>query len=140
MEEDWASRLVTGLNNLANAAVQKNKTVEKLITMNQQKDKVIASLTKSLKEEKRTNSTLLSIISNAGLKAGSRGKNNQKTGGGKWGANLDPNGYCWPHGFKVKMGHTSMTCSKHLEGHKEGVTYANTMGGKDYNKNWKPEL
>jgi hypothetical protein len=33
-------------------------------------DKVIASLTKSLEEEKRTNNTLLAIISNAGIRTG----------------------------------------------------------------------
>ena len=80
--------------------------------MNHQKDQVITSLTKSLKDEKRTNSTLLAIISGAGLRSG-RGDNSlQRTGGGKWEANLDPNGYCWSHGYKIKMGHSSMTCNK----------------------------
>jgi hypothetical protein len=40
MEGDLANQLVAGFNNLANVAVQKNKTVERLITMNMQKDKV----------------------------------------------------------------------------------------------------
>ena len=61
-------------------------------------------------------------------------------GGGNWEASLDPNGYCWSHGFKVKMGHTSMTCTKHLAEHRDGATRVNTMGGKDYNKDWKPQL
>jgi outer membrane lipopolysaccharide assembly protein LptE/RlpB len=35
MEGDLANQLVNGLDNLANAAVQKNETVKKLITMNE---------------------------------------------------------------------------------------------------------
>ncbi|KAL7474167.1 hypothetical protein ACHAW6_000154 [Cyclotella cf. meneghiniana] len=139
MEGDLANQLVTGLDNLANPALQKNETLEKLISMNQQKDQVIASLTKSLKEEKHTNSTLLAIISGAGLRSGGGDGSFQRTGVGKWEANLDPNGYCWLHGYKVKMGHSSMTCSKRLNGHKESATRANRMGGKEYNKDWKPQ-
>eukprot|EP00804_Cyclotella_cryptica_P016761 CCRYP_002058-RA/>CCRYP_002058-RA protein AED:0.43 eAED:0.43 QI:0/-1/0/1/-1/1/1/0/185 len=139
MEDDLANQLVSGLENLANAAVQKNETAKKLITMNHQKDQVIASLTKSLKEEKHTNSTLLAIIIRAGLRAGSRETSLQRTGGGAWETKLDPNGYCWSHGYKVKMGHSSMTCNKRLDGHKNNASRANTMGGKEYNKDWKPQ-
>ena len=102
MEGNLANQLVNGLDNLANAAVQKNETVKKLISMNQQNDQVIASLTKSLEEEKHTNSTLLTIISGAGLRPGGGDNSFQRTGGGKWEENLDPNGYCWLHGYKSK--------------------------------------
>eukprot|EP00804_Cyclotella_cryptica_P023861 CCRYP_018685-RA/>CCRYP_018685-RA protein AED:0.12 eAED:-0.15 QI:0/-1/0/1/-1/0/1/0/255 len=114
MEDDIANQLVTGLDNLANAAVQKNETVKKLITMNQQQDQVIVSLTKSLEEEKRTNSTLLAIISAAGPKATTGNNNSNLAGGGTWEKKLDPNGYCWSHGYKVKIGHNSLTCNKRL--------------------------
>eukprot|EP00804_Cyclotella_cryptica_P025455 CCRYP_017202-RA/>CCRYP_017202-RA protein AED:0.33 eAED:0.21 QI:0/0/0/1/1/1/3/0/788 len=107
MERDLANQLVNGLDNLANAAVQKNKTGKKLITMNQQRDKEIASLTKSLEEEKCTNSTLLSISSSAGLRAGGGDNSLQSTVGGKWEANLDPIGFCLLHGYKVKLGHSN---------------------------------
>ncbi|KAL7475308.1 hypothetical protein ACHAW6_001230 [Cyclotella cf. meneghiniana] len=80
--------------------------------MNQQKDQVIASLTKSLEAEKCTNSTLLAIISGTGLRSGGGDNSLQKTGGGKWEGNLDPNGYCWLHGYKIKMGHSSMASNK----------------------------
>ncbi|KAL7477013.1 hypothetical protein ACHAW6_002834 [Cyclotella cf. meneghiniana] len=112
MKGDFANQLINGLDNLANTAVQKNENIKKLILMNQQKDQVIASLTKSLEEEKRTNSTLLAIISGARLRSGGGDGNFQRTGVEKWEANLDPNGYCWSHGYKVKMGHSSMTCTK----------------------------
>eukprot|EP00804_Cyclotella_cryptica_P012510 CCRYP_017698-RA/>CCRYP_017698-RA protein AED:0.55 eAED:0.55 QI:0/-1/0/1/-1/0/1/0/243 len=44
-DDELASQMVTSLNNLAFAAVQKNETVEKLIKMNAQKEKTIAALT-----------------------------------------------------------------------------------------------
>ena len=62
--------MVSSLDNLAMAAVQKNRTVEKLIEMNAQKDKTIATLTSSLASEKATSTRLLHIISKTGLRAG----------------------------------------------------------------------
>eukprot|EP00804_Cyclotella_cryptica_P003024 CCRYP_006030-RA/>CCRYP_006030-RA protein AED:0.48 eAED:0.47 QI:0/-1/0/1/-1/1/1/0/108 len=107
--------------------------------MNHQKDQVIASLTKSLEDKKCINSTLLAIIRGGGLKAGTGDTNSNRTGGGTWEKKLDPNGYCWSHGYKVKIGHNSLTCNKRLDGHKDNATRANTMGGKEYNKDWKPQ-
>jgi hypothetical protein len=123
---------------LANTAIQKNDTLEKLIEMNNQKDKVIASLSKSLEDEKRTNGTLLFIISNAGIRMGGGGTTNQQGTGRGQDYTLDPHGYCWSHGYKVKLGHSSLTCTRRQEGHKEGATRTNTMGGRDFNKDWKP--
>eukprot|EP00804_Cyclotella_cryptica_P012987 CCRYP_002315-RA/>CCRYP_002315-RA protein AED:0.53 eAED:0.46 QI:0/0/0/0.5/1/1/2/0/281 len=51
-DDELEAQMVTSLNNLAMAAVQKNETVEKLIKMNAQKDKTIATLTFSLASEK----------------------------------------------------------------------------------------
>jgi hypothetical protein len=82
---------------------------------------------------------LLYIISNAGLKAGAGNKNPRPTGH-NWESNLDPMGYYWSHCYKVRMGHTSKSFTKCLEGHKEGATHAKTMGGKDYNMDWKTRL
>jgi len=49
--------------------------------------------------------------------------------------NLDPNGYCWTHGYRVKMGHTSATCTGKRAGHQDAATRANPMGGSTYNMN-----
>eukprot|EP00804_Cyclotella_cryptica_P010116 CCRYP_019274-RA/>CCRYP_019274-RA protein AED:0.67 eAED:0.36 QI:0/0/0/0.66/1/1/3/0/387 len=68
-DDELASQMVTSLDNLAFAAVQKNETVEKLIEMNAQKDKTIAALTTNLTTEKATTTKLLDIITRAGLKA-----------------------------------------------------------------------
>ena len=44
---------------------------------------------------------------------------------------LDPNGYCWTHGYKVSKGHNSHTCSSRAKGHHVEATRSNTMGGSD---------
>jgi hypothetical protein len=47
---------------------------------------------------------------------------------------INPNGYCWTHGYKVKWAHTSAMCTNKKEGHKDTATCANTMGGSQHNK------
>jgi len=47
---------------------------------------------------------------------------------------LDPDGYCWTHGYRVKRGHNSASCTNKKEGHKDTATRANTMGGSTHNK------
>jgi hypothetical protein len=69
-DDALAAQMFTSLDNLATAAVQKNETVKKLIEMNAQKDKTIATLTASLASEKAISTKLLDIISKAGLRAG----------------------------------------------------------------------
>eukprot|EP00804_Cyclotella_cryptica_P006017 CCRYP_000256-RA/>CCRYP_000256-RA protein AED:0.40 eAED:0.40 QI:0/0/0/1/0/0/3/0/362 len=124
-DDELASQMVTSLDNLAFAAVQKNETVEKLIEMNAQKDKTIAALTTSLTVEKATSSKLLDIISRAGLKSTQQ----TNTASSRW----DPAGYCWTHGFRVTKGHTSATCKNGKPGHQVGATRSNTMGGSEDN-------
>jgi hypothetical protein len=50
----------------------------------------------------------------------------------------DPNGYCWSHGYMVHKNHTSATCKTKKEGHKDGVTHANTMGVDSIRRVGKP--
>ena len=128
--------MVTSLDNLAMAAIQKNETMEKLIEMNNLKDKTIATLMSSLTTEKANTTTLLDIISKAGLKAGST--NHSGTSSGRF-SRWEPHGYCWSHGYRVTKNHKSTTCTSHNDGHKVGVTRANTMGGSEDNKYWKPQ-
>ena len=47
---------------------------------------------------------------------------------------LNPNGYCWSHGYKVGPGHNSKTCNKRKPGHKEEATRDNPMGGSEAGK------
>ena len=50
---------------------------------------------------------------------------------------FDPTGYCSTHGWRVKAGHTSATCTKRNPHHKEGATRADTMRGCNKNKGWE---
>ncbi len=50
--------------------------------------------------------------------------------------NLAPDGYCWTHGYKVGIKHTSATCMATADGHKDGATRANPMNGSTANKGW----
>ena len=45
----------------------------------------------------------------------------------------DKLGYCWTHGFKVKVGHNSSTCQSRRHGHQPGATRSNRMGGSRVN-------
>ena len=49
---------------------------------------------------------------------------------------LAPNGYCWTHRYRVCIGHDSATCKDKDDGHKDGATRANMMGGSNNNKGW----
>ena len=50
----------------------------------------------------------------------------------------DRTGYCWSHGFKVKLGNTSSmcTCTSCKADHQPGATQTNTMGGSIFNAGW----
>ena len=48
---------------------------------------------------------------------------------------MDPVGYCQTHGYKVKLGHNSATCTRKKPGHQDSATQAEIMGGSTANKN-----
>ena len=54
----------------------------------------------------------------------------------KYDSQMDPVGYCWSHGYKVKQGHNSATCTRKKPGHQDAATRTNIMGGSTTNKNW----
>ncbi len=41
------------------------------------------------------------------------------------------NNYCWTHGWDVHDNHTSLTCNRQADGHKQAATHSNTMSGSD---------
>ncbi|KAL7482869.1 hypothetical protein ACHAW6_008524 [Cyclotella cf. meneghiniana] len=125
--------MVTSLDNLAMATIQKNETVEKLIKINYQKDHVITSLTESFQAEKATNGKLLELITKT-LQPTQAVPIKLAQSGGRW----DPNGYCWSRGYKCNQKHNSKTCHTRKE-HQTGATRCNSMGGTQDNKDWKPK-
>ena len=52
---------------------------------------------------------------------------------------LDPNGYCWTHGFGVSCDHTRKSCTNNKPVHKDEATRTNTMGGLSWNDHHKFE-
>ena len=49
---------------------------------------------------------------------------------------LDPDGYCWSHGYHVSRGHNGASCYNTLSGHQSTATKTYPMGG---SKKHKPE-
>ena len=123
LEDELSEKMVTSLDNLANAAVQKNDTIEKLIEINKQQQETIHKL-------QAQNGELLYLLKHMSTPAAQQDGN-----AARW----DPTGYCWSHGFRVMKGHNSKTCKTRAEGHKEEATRSNTMGGSNANKYWKPK-
>jgi len=135
IDNDLSEKMVHSLDNLANAAVQKNDTVEKLVLTNNQLATANATLTEHIARLQAHNTTLLQLLEN-------------HTGGSTSGVNTtttanynawDPTGYCWTHGFKVKKGHTRKSCKTRNDGHQEGAIRHNTMGGNQNNIKWTPK-
>ena len=47
---------------------------------------------------------------------------------------LDPDGYCWSHGYHVSRGHNGASCYNTLPGHQSAATRAYPMGGSTKHK------
>jgi hypothetical protein len=48
--------------------------------------------------------------------------------------NPSPSNYCWTHGYKVGITHTSLTCKLPKPGHKKEATRADNIGGSQANR------
>ena len=49
---------------------------------------------------------------------------------------MEKDGYCWSHGFNMKKGHNSSTCTFQKQGNMTEATRSNTMGVKMWIKVW----
>jgi hypothetical protein len=127
-EAEQAAMMACLLDNLANAALQKNDTVEKLVTANEKLAKVLANANVPI--------TRLCLPAPATAPAG--GSNDCPSHWSPVIPDWDPTGNCSSHGFKVKRGHTSATCAHCKEGHNAAATRLDTKGGSKANKRWTP--
>jgi hypothetical protein len=140
-ESELGDKMVSALDNLANAAVQKNDTFEQLVLSNK-------TLTESIRSQQDEIKKLLAIIT--ALSTSDRESGRTPSGGGKTstapgasggggGIPWDPVGYCWSHGFKVKMSHSSATCANKKEGHDSHLNAkrGDEQGGCKWNEKWK---
>ena len=130
--DEIGDKMVSALDNLANAAVQKNDTFEHLVAANK-------TLTETNKRQQEDNRKLLAIISALSVKTTYKTATGKDLSGGGADFNWDPNGYCWSHGYKVKAGHSSATCEKCRPGHQDHLDAkrGDTQGGCTWNQKWK---
>ena len=124
------ARLDGYLDNLAAAATTERTTLTQLIENNATLTASVTSLTASV----------ASLTAAYALLAAGKTSNptaaTPTTGAARTRAKPAVNGYCWTHGFRVKVGHDSATCKHKGEGHKDAATRANTMNGSNANKGW----
>ena len=120
-------RLDNYLDNLASAATTERTTLTQLVENNASLTASVAALTASVTALTSAH-TLLANNRGATAPPTQQPREQKKL-------NLDPNGYCWTHGYRVKVGHTSATCTGKRAGHQDAATRANPMGGSTYNMN-----
>ena len=140
IDNDMGDRMVNALDSLANAAVLKTKTCETLVATNKkltQELRRLTSIIQTMTIQLRFNSG----TNNTNIKGGGGGAGGgaiRGTGGPTTNQTWDPNGYCWSHGFKVRIGHSSGTRNNRKTGHVETATRTKTMGGVKWNSTWVP--
>ena len=133
VEMEQAQQMATSLDNLANASIQKNTTVNNCVATN-------ATLSRAIQD---IQCTLAMMMTNQTPTPGTPALPGQPTGERicptHWATVKPPwdrTRYCWTHGFKVKVCHTSSTCTSCKAGHQPGATRANTMKGNIFNAGW----
>ena len=134
---DTYDKLDGYLDNLANAAAQEKSTLAQLVESNATLTTNNAALTTSLAALTAAYTLLAGNAQNkAGAGNGTTSRNNRhRSNDAK--QKFAPNGYCWTHGYKVGLRHSSATCTNKAAGHKDAATRANTMNGSATNKGWE---
>ena len=119
------------MDNLANAAVKKNTSLESLVAANK-------TLTEEITRMLRTIATLSLCGTQSNGTGGTRSNGTGGDGDGAAAPPWDPTGYCWSHGYKVRCGHSSATCERRKESHDSHVTAkrGDIQGGCLWNKSW----
>jgi hypothetical protein len=127
-EAEQAAMMARLLDNLVNAALQKNDTIEKLVIANEKLAKALANANTAI--------ACLCLLTPATAPAG--GSNDRPFHWLPVILDWDPTGYCWLHGFKVKRGPTSATCAHCKAGHNAPATRLDTKGSSKANKRRTP--
>jgi hypothetical protein len=125
---EQAAMMACLLDNLANAPLQKNNTVEKLVTANKKLAKALAN----------ANAAIARLCLPAPATAPTGSSNDRPSHWSPVIPDWNPTSYCSSHGFKVKCGHTSATCAHRKEGHITTATRSDTKGSSEANKRWTP--
>jgi hypothetical protein len=139
----------TALDDLAMAATTDRDIVTQLTQANQALTATNRALTNQLQQALNTNATLVNSLQTRHQPsvptallpptAPTAAHNPQRPDRvpfdrATWIANLDPQGYCWSHGFRVQNGHNSATCKGKLQGHQDTANHTDTKGGSNKGK------
>jgi hypothetical protein len=122
--------MASSLNNLANATIQKNTTIEILVATNATLTKAITNIQLSIAQMCAAGiPTFPTPTAPAPLTEACVRPSHWSNTKPAW----DKIGYYWTYSYKVKVGHSSTTCSSCRTGHQPGATQANIMGGSRHN-------
>ena len=122
----------TALANLATATNSDWTAFITLMTNNVDLTKQITTLTAHLVTAHAKIATLTGKLA---TKTGGRGNiNKNSTNSTRNLHRLDPKGYCWTYGCRVRKGHSSSTCSNQKPVHNTAAIWENTKGGSTYNQ------
>jgi hypothetical protein len=132
-EMEQAQQMATSLDNLGDASIQKNATIDNLVATS-------AALSKAIQDIQCTFATMMTNQTpTPGMPTLPGQPTRERARPTHWTTVKPPwdrTGYCWSHGFKVKAGHTSSTCTSRKSGHQPGATQTNKMGGSILNAGW----
>ena len=128
---------VTTLANLATATTSEWTAFITLTTTNTDLARHITTLTAHLVTAQGKITTLTAQLATKSGGSGNCNNHSNPSTGNFTG--LDPKGYCWTHGWRVRKGHSSSTCSKWKTGHDATANRENTKGRSNYNKGWTGE-
>jgi hypothetical protein len=123
-EDDLAEQATGAFANLATATAVDRNVVAQLTEANSRLEKQLEDNATSLKEV------------NALLKK----ERAERASGGNTDrppcrqSTPSSDNYCWSHGYKVALTHTSQTCMYPKEGHQREATKINNMGGSQVNR------
>jgi hypothetical protein len=125
-----AQQMASSLDNLANMTIQKNTTIKNLVITNATFTKAITNIQLSIAGMCATSiPTPPALTAPAPLTEACVRPSHWSNTKPAW----DKVGYCWTHGYKVKVGHSSTTCSSGRTGHQPDAAQANIMGGSMHN-------
>ena len=118
------------LENLATATATDRQEVAEISISN-------ATLTHELRTATATITTLQQRLASCECsptqRTGKKGQKQHQQNPRRKFTPLDPDGYCWSHGYNVSRSHNGASCYNTLPGHQSAATRADPMGGSNKN-------
>ena len=127
MTPDTLTHLDSYLDAMAATSTTDRTTIAQLIDTNAKLTATVAALTES---NTKLSATVASLTSAAPTsRSNPTPAPSTKSTSHRTRRPLDPMDYCWTHGYRITMGHSSATCTNPAVGHQPCATQTNTLGG-----------